>query len=98
MEPIQTIDNVVVDGETKTKEEGVYVSTKNKYKRIIMYICNGKQCGDKCSIPANECKHTTNLKYAAHYMSPPPNKRLEKSFDKQYMIMDEPCEIFIEKE
>ena len=39
----------------------------------------------------------TDLKYAAHYFNTPPNKTLEKYFDKEYMILDEPTVIFIEK-
>lgn len=95
---INTIDQATVDGEILHRNETEYYSQNGiQYKRVIFYVCNQKKC-ENCSAKDGECKHTTNLKYAKNYNSVPPNKRLEKSFRKEYMMMDQPTVIFIEEE
>ena len=76
--------------------DGEYFGNKpGIFKRKILYICNGKRCGDSCS---EECKRTTDLRYAKNYMNIPPNKTLEKHFTKHEMILDEPTIVWEENE
>ena len=95
MEQKITTDKITVDGETKENYDGVYYGNRD-LKRKIFYMCNQKKC-ETCSAKNGECKHTTDIRYAAHYFTTPPNKTLEKYFDKEYMILDEPTVIFIER-
>ena len=92
-----TKPDVTADGETQKAYDGEYFGRERPIKRKIFYICNQKRCGKTCSAKNGECFRTSDVKYAAHYMSEPTNKRLEKSFNKTYMILDEPYYIYEEK-
>lgn len=66
-------------------------------KKKVFYICNQKKCGEACSANNGECFRTSDVRYAAHYMSEPPNKTLEKHFTKTFMVLDEPYDIWEEE-
>lgn len=95
----QTIDSVIFNGEVAKAYDSEYQTKKtpDQYKKLVMYICNQKKCGESCSVSEGCCYHTTDVRYSAHYMNQPPNKTLDKRFDKNYMILDEPCVIFTER-
>lgn len=85
--------------ETKNYDGEYFGRDPNKpLKKRIMYICDQTKCGDSCSAKDGECIRTTDIYFAAHYMSEPPNKTLEKHFIKHEMILDEPTIVWEEKE
>ena len=38
---------------------------KKKKTADILYLCDGKQCGDSC--PSTECKHTSDISHAKNF-------------------------------
>ena len=92
-------DWIAHDGEKETEYDGVYYG-KDKdtpLKRKILYLCNQKKCGESCSAKDGDCFWTLDLKYAKNYSNVPPNKTLDKHFDKSNIILDEPYDVYTER-
>lgn len=50
----------------------------------VLYLCDRKQCGDKCSYPM--CKYTTNIEHAVNFTN------------KTHTTSDEVFPFYIEKD
>ena len=91
-----TIDAAKADGELMQNNDTVYYSSRPVVPdRMIFYLCDKKKCGISCD---GECKHTSDISHAKHYMSVPPNKTLEKHFREERMILDRPTIMWFEEE
>ena len=58
-------------GDTRKIFANEYIDDRNAWlpsKEVvdILYLCDGKQCGDSC--PSAECKHTSNISHAKNFV------------------------------